>query len=39
MSRLIDLIVQECKEQEIETLSKEELKSMMEEYEKILNTE
>lgn len=39
MSRLIDLIVQECKEQEIETLSKEELKSMMEEYEKILDTE
>ena len=39
MSRLIDLIVQECKEQEIETLSKEELKSMMEEYEKILNIE
>lgn len=39
MSRLIDLIVQDCKEQEIETLSKEELKSMMEEYEKILNTE
>lgn len=39
MSRLIDLIVQECKEQEIETLSKEELKSMMEEYEKIFDTE
>lgn len=39
MSRLIDLIVQDCKEQEIETLSKEELKSMMEEYEKILDTE
>lgn len=39
MSRLIDLIVQDCKEQEIETLSKEELKSMMEEYEKILNIE
>lgn len=39
MSRLIDLIVQECKEQEIETLSKEELKSMMEEYEKILDIE
>lgn len=36
MSRLIDLIIQDCKEQDIETLSKEELKSMMEEYEKIL---
>lgn len=39
MSRLIDLIIQECKEQDIEVLSKEELKSMMEEYEKVFNIE
>ena len=34
MSRLIDLIVQECKQQDIETMTPNELKSLMESWDK-----
>ena len=34
MSRLIELIVQECKQQDIETMTQNELKSLLESWDK-----